>query len=1114
MSPLPGAYTFLPFARQGLGLHLKEDDLAPGPNVRASIDVALRLTADKVGGGTDGADIGRAVRLYGPGDIVGIDAAAIVRTEPRHWITNFEPNYLSFVEFYDEDFPWRYTPARPSADQRRLRPWITLVVLAEGEFEERPAGAGRPLGAVVVADTTLFPAASGLWAWAHVHVNEGFGTGSDVAALAGRLEQTVRANRDQAYSRLVSPRILAPNTSYHAFVIPSFESGRLAGLGKDPTGAMSATQSAWAADRTDAATATEFPFYHRFDFRTGSTGDFEYLVRLLQPRTVDPRVGRRDLDVLAPGLNLPPIPHLDGILRLGGALRAPLASLGETELGEYRRYEAWASIPEPPGPPQPFQSALAALVNLGDTYGIKTASAANTAAANDLPASASELATALAADGDPLVLPPLYGRWHALVPRLDAGDAAPERSHWVDELNLDPRHRATAGFGTVVIQKNQEDLMEAAWQQVGRVLDANFRIRLAQTARAVSTVWHRRELVSLSTAAPARLLTMVAPLHRRIVAGETTLHQQVQESTLPAATLSTGMRRILRPRGPLARRFEATEPERLTTIIVRLNSGEIRPAPPKRVPAALSTDQTFAERLGLAGPLAQVGRWLDQHPWLVWLPLLIGLAAALLLWLLALVLAAVAIALGAAGTGLLRSLLRRYRATAPLRPKAPEFVDALPHSPDFVVGVPGASPIPIQGATDSPDAIRFKEALRRAYRLDEAQRRIPVVVRQPLDLDGLTARAIEALHPITTITRRVGSWIEVPARIADRLVDPIAELNEVMVYPEIDEPMYRPLKDISTELFLPNLQLIPNNSITLLETNQRFIEAYMVGLNHEFARELLWREYPTDQRGSSFRQFWDVSTVLAEAGVDRDELRERLRDIPEIHRWATTTPLGNHDNRDAGGAAEEELVLAIRGELLKKYPTAVIYAHRAAWQRRSNGEIDKSKVRRLAGDAGSEADPPPTLVKTPLYEARVDPDITFFGFNLTAEAARGGSISGGEDDPGWFFVIKERPGEPRFGLDDADRPPDDHVQTWNELAWVDVLPAVPRPNLQTGDRTVVASAARPTDELVARQWDEDHTFAWRVDTDAAEIAYILYQLPVLMAVHAAEMLKPPEASDG
>ncbi len=40
---------------------------------------------------------------------------------------------------------------------------------------------------------------------------------------------------------------------------------------------------------------------------------------------------------------------------------------------------------------------------------------------------------------------------------------------------------------------------------------------------------------------------------------------------------------------------------------------------------------------------------------------------------------------------------------------------------------------------------------------------------------------------------------------------------------------------------------------TLLRTNNRFIEAYLVGLNHEMGRELLWREYPTDQRGTYFR---------------------------------------------------------------------------------------------------------------------------------------------------------------------------------------------------------------------------------------------------------------------
>ena len=46
-------------------------------------------------------------------------------------------------------------------------------------------------------------------------------------------------------------------------------------------------------------------------------------------------------------------------------------------------------------------------------------------------------------------------------------------------------------------------------------------------------------------------------------------------------------------------------------------------------------------------------------------------------------------------------------------------------------------------------------------------------------------------------------------------------------------------------------------TVGLLETNARFVHAYMCGANHAFAGELLWREYPTDQRGTYFRRFWD-----------------------------------------------------------------------------------------------------------------------------------------------------------------------------------------------------------------------------------------------------------------
>jgi hypothetical protein len=72
------------------------------------------------------------------------------------------------------------------------------------------------------------------------------------------------------------------------------------------------------------------------------------------------------------------------------------------------------------------------------------------------------------ADEDPLIVPPLYGRWHSQIQRLVPSDGDPSKEWWVQELNLDPRHRVAAGFGTGVIQKNQENYMEAAWQQVGK----------------------------------------------------------------------------------------------------------------------------------------------------------------------------------------------------------------------------------------------------------------------------------------------------------------------------------------------------------------------------------------------------------------------------------------------------------------------------------------------------------------------------------------------------------------------------------------------------------------------------------------------------------------------
>jgi len=1114
MSQPLATYSFLPWLRQGLANQITAADHDPTVLVRASVHVELQLTGDGVNGGTVSQTVGRDVALFGPGDIVGIDTRAIVRTEPRHWITNFEPNYLAQVEFYDEDFPWRYTPAAPDKGKGRLRPWIMLVVLTEDEFKEGADLRNRPVPCIEVANLDLFPPASQLWAWAHVHVNRGVTNDTEIAsndmeAVLPRLQAVLNENPDLAYSRLVCPRKLAPKTGYHAFLIPVFETGRLAGLGLDPAGSPSATFSAWEAyEEGTRAQPLNFPYYHRWFFQTGEAGDFESLVRLLEPKQVDSRVGLRDMDVLKPGSNLPGITDTDlhGILKLGGALRIPRENYTPDELAEVEKYENWAAFY-----PHPFQESLARLINLSDDYATQSAQAANTAAAEAFPGG---LDPQVANDPDPLITPPLYGTWHALAQRLlseqDESPVSPN-DNWVHTLNLDPRHRVAAGFGTRVVQEQQERYMDAAWEQVGKVLEANRRIRLAQLAKETSWSWYERHLLPLHKARPEKTLTLLSPVQKRVLLGGFTVHHQRTESRVQPALTSVAIRRLLRPRGRLlkAAPFEGSvQPENL---LHRVNEGEVSAAPPKQTPAVATVDQVADAVLPQDVPV-----WLRDvlrsAPLLRFAPL----AIALLLLPILLVLLFLSPCLLVFGLAALAGLVLLYQrlaswwnvlsASNALREegRTPESVDSLPSSPDFVLTEPGSGFQPSRGVTDSVEATRFKVALRDSYALLAASAEVGTIApKQKLELGAVALGALSGVNPELTFPKRVRHAVLLPPRLQKQLPE---EFVEAMAYPEIDEPMYKPLAALSDELFLPNLNLIAPNSITLLETNQPFIEAYMVGLNHEFARELLWREYPTDQRGSYFRQFWDVKSFFSPGNEDAEALREKLRDIPPLHQWSKLSKLGDHDQREQAGEKEEEVVLVIRGELLKRYPTAVIYAHRAKWAMK-DGKIDPTQERQLVElTPGEEAKPHREKVRTPLYEAKVEPDIHFFGFDLTAKTAKGGTGENPTDDPGWFFVIKERPGEPRFGLDIDQQ---SKLTVWNDLSWQDVQPGPAGSYIQISNATPTLTLTAPgvSEAEKVEQHADDKLVPFNKDMSSADLAYVLFQVPVLVAVHAAEMLR-------
>lgn len=1027
-------YSFLPWLQQGLARHIGTVDpigASPNPPVeRASLAIDFDV---------NGAPVGNTVLLLGPGDVIGINPQAIVKTEPRNWITNFEPNFLPYVEFYDEGLPWRHTPATATAEHR-LRPWLVLVVVAEDEFVDagiaQSAGVPVPVVELTGDVSRIFARADQSWAWAHVHVSQDVSADGTLnpSQAVDALETLLGQNPDLASSRLLCPRKLRENTAYHAFVLPAFEIGRRAGLGL-PTAGIDNLAPSWGDGQT------QFPVLYRWFFRTADRGDFEYLAGLLQARAVPDEVGIRDMDVQAPefgvrGMSTPPVMGLEGALRKPGAVARP------------------AQWPPPQAPA--LLEDLEQKVNL-----------------------AADLLETPPPGGhpDPVVTLPLYGRWHAAVNRLASRDPG-----WVNELNADPRTRTAAGFGTQVVQRNQEDLMHRAWQQVGDVIEANRRIRQAQLALSAGVQTLRKRLAPLRA---DEILVVTRAVHARVLGSPQTIHQLVTQSRLPDAAVEPAFRALLRPRGRIARQALPGAGLRSTDLVAKLNDGRVTAARPKVAPAGqIALEQLANDVAPKTTP--DVLRALLRNPTWLWILL------ATLVVVLFVVAGPVAgvVAAGAAATAVpkLRQWMTQAEAADGLRPESmtPAAVERTPPQPAFAVTDPGSAPpsVAASGAADSVEAANF----RRAATALHARLALPEVMeaaKAPLDIELVARKLTAALDPKRALPARLRATLGVSTRFEP--LKPVDTIAPVMAHPTFKDPMYKPLRDISADHLVPNLNHIPNNTISLLESNERFIESYMVGLNHEMARELLWREYPTDQRGSYFRQFWEAAdTVNRDPTLSAAEQELKLRDIDPLHEWARDSALGTHPNRDLPTGAEPgdaRLVLVIRGDLLKKYPTTVIYAQHAKW---STDPQTGADIRVL--DDGD----PATRLLAPTFKAEVPPDIHFFGFDLTQSTARGSRNR--NEDPGWFVVLQERPGEPRFAMDVTDIAAPPPVTRWRELTWNHIGDPALLDVLDLDDSPAVAIPAN----------HPDHAAVW--GSNAADMAYILLQDPVMVAFHASDML--------
>ena len=143
--------------------------------------------------------------------------------------------------------------------------------------------------------------------------------------------------------------------------------------------------------------------------------------------------------------------------------------------------------------------------------------------------------------------------------------------------------------------------------------------------------------------------------------------------------------------------------------------------------------------------------------------------------------------------------------------------------------------------------------------------------------------------------------------------------------------------------------------------------------------------------------------------------------------WFSASKLGSH--RHPARPPGRQLVLLVRGELLKKYPNTIVYAQKAHIFRRKDGTADSSQdpiIQEVKAEAEMHAE-----IRFPLFRAEIEPDIRFFGFDMTPEEAKGAEHpQNATDDWGWYFIIQEVPGEPRFGMDIEFDPDSPTVVTW------------------------------------------------------------------------------------
>jgi hypothetical protein len=587
---------------------------------------------------------------------------------------------------------------------------------------------------------------------------------------------------------------------------------------------------------------------------------------------------------------------------------------------------------------------------------------------------------------------------------------------WPHEITDDPRFRGTTGLGVWMGVEAQEALMDAAVAQAGALREAGQRMsHLALGLLAAGSLWDRR----IPTDKNERLRVFGPSMARMVAADGGIVLDRIASGSSPLvpAVFSSAAQRLLRDRSSSTRHVAGANGG-FNRAAALDEANKLEPQP-ERGPAGLPHVDAIARKMGLPTLEEQFGlddRWLDEA-----MGKLDALAARF----------AEKYRRGRdeliqAGhpenvPALRQELVEPFFSELMQTLEGLLADDHLPCQADRIADdLKSEFGVPLQvicGLVLADDGARRQLhcGLRRSIRMCMAGDRCRELLGQlpdvgpscadlldnlpseprpdqvPLDLGNLSDALIAALDPrkpdAPARTRICSLLVGIDCTRLIRPEFPIA----------LDFPTWGLLKQYDKEWLLPGASTLQKDSVTGLQTNPTFIDAFMVGINTQFMSEMRWRDLAVARTCTPLRMFWGQVDYVT---------HKREADIEPLAEWAKAPddPLGalSHQSIRPGGS---RLVIAFRSDLFRRYPSTLVYLVKPG-----AGNVDdllKSPPQLDMPDGPPGADIEQWRASRtffgPIFAGTLTPELTFFTFDVTPS-----------DLGQYWLVLDEPPSELRF----------------------------------------------------------------------------------------------------